>query len=307
MENLSRIGVFIAVAKQESFAAAARELGITSSAVSKQVQNLEFELKTKLLNRTTRRVSLTEEGAIFYDRASRALDDIREATDQLNELKATPRGPLRVSVPSSFGVEHLVEPIASFAKLYPDVAMDVVFDDRLTDMTQEGFDLSIRIGPMRDSAMIARKLMPCPIYICASAEYIAQHGAPQTPEDLANHNVLAYTRNKGAHELRYRDGQGQDKLVSLHSSFKCDAAEMMVEAACQGLGIIVSPVFFVKRPIDQGRLQRLLVDCETTPERFLFAMFPPNRFLSTRLRLFIDHISGWCTERFTAENCRRPA
>ena len=298
MDSLSRIGIFIEVVRHESFAAAARELGITSSAVSKQIQNLEYALKTKLLNRTTRKVSMTEEGALFYERASRALEDIQEATEQINELKATPRGSLRVSVPAAFGILHLTKPIAEFARLYPDVHLDIEFDDRLIDMTQEGFDISIRIGPLKDSAMISRKLASCPIHVCASPAYLKKHGIPETPDDLAKHNVLAYTRNRGAHEWRYTSPDGLERTVALKSSFKCDTAEMMVEAARQGVGIVIAPAFFLHGALDDGTLKVILEEYKGAPERCLYAMFQPNRYLSTRLRLFVDHIAQYCSQSF---------
>lgn len=298
MDHLSRIGIFTEVVKQESFAKAARELGITSSAVSKQIQNLEFELKAKLLNRTTRRVSLTEEGAIFFERTSHALEDIREATEQINELKATPRGPLRVSAPMSFGVRHLTRPIAEFARLYPDVMLDVQFDDRVIDMSEEGYDLTLRIGALKDSSMISRKLASCPVYICASPEYLKTHGEPKSPEDLSRHNVLAYTRNRGAHEWRYKDKNGVEGVTSLTSTFKCDSADLMIEAARQGLGIVISPIFFVQDALQDESLKKIMQDYMTWPERNLYAVFPPNRFLSTRLRLFVDYIGAYCAKTF---------
>ncbi len=294
MDSLSRIGIFIEVAKQESFAGAARALDITSSAVSKQVQNLEYELKTKLLNRTTRKVSLTEEGALFFDRASRALDDIQEARDQIYDLKATPRGSLRVSVPMAFGNSHLKRPIADFAAKYPEVTLDVSFDDRLVNIAEEAFDVVLRIGVLADSSMVARRLAPVPIVACASPAYLARHGTPAVPDDLARHNVLAYTRNKGAHEWRYKAPDGREGMVSLQSSFKADAAEMMIEAACQGIGIMISPVFFLTEALAAGTLVPILTGFTTWPERNLYAVFPPNRYLSTRLRLFVDHLDDYC-------------
>ncbi len=297
MEYLSRIGIFLEVARRESFAKAARELGITTSAVSKQVQNLEYELQVKLLNRTTRRVSLTEEGAIFFERASRALEDINEVREQLNELKAMPRGPLRISVPTALGM-HLKAPIAAFAKKYPDVQMDVQFEDRIIDMAAEGFDLVLRIGVLQDSSMVARKLAPCPLHVCASAEYLEAYGVPKVPDDLAKHHVLAYTRNKGAHEWRYRAQDGSEGMVPLKAGFKCDFAEMMIEAAVQGIGVIICPAFFVQREIASGALVPVLREYETAPERNLYAIFPPNRYLSTRLRLFVEHIDAFCKETF---------
>ncbi len=298
MDYLSRIGIFIEVARLESFAGAARELGITSSAVSKQIQNLEFNLKAKLLNRTTRKVSLTEEGALFFERASRALDDLREAREQLNDLKASPRGLIRVSVPSALGAKYLKTPIAEFAKKYPEVTMDVQFEDRLINMAEEGFDLVLRIGALPDSTLIARKLAAAPVYLCASPGYLKKHGAPQTPGDLARHNVLAYTRNKGAHEWRYRAPDGQEGVVSLQSTFKCDSAEMMNEAAKRGIGIFAAPVFFVREDLANGTLVPVLTDYKTQPERNLYAIFPPNRYLSTRLRLFVDHLDTYCSKTF---------
>ncbi len=303
MDNLSRIGIFIEVVKQESFAKAARELGITSSAVSKQIQNLEQDLKVKLLNRTTRKVSVTEEGALFFGRASHALEDIREATEQMNELKATPRGTLRISVPYTFGTLFLTTPIAEFAERYPEVQLDVQFDDRLVDMTEEGFDLILRIGALKDSSLIARQLVPCPFYVCASPAYLKKYGMPKTPDDLAQHNVLAYTRNRGAHEWRYTDADGHERVIPLKANFKCDTAEMMVAMAKRGLGIIISPMFFVQDEIENGGLKIILADYKTAPERSLYAMFSPNRYLSTRLRLFIDHIAAFCANRFDPKRC----
>lgn len=298
MDHLSRIGIFVEVVRQESFAGAARELGITTSAVSKQIQNLEAGLKTKLLNRTTRRVSLTEEGAVFFERASHALEDIKEATNQVNELKATPRGPLRISAPMSFGARHLTRPIAEFARLYPDVRLDVQFDDRVIDISEEGFDLTLRIGALKDSSMISRKLADCPIYICASPEYLERHGEPRTAEELSRHNVLAYTRNRGAHEWRHKDATGVESVVGLTSTFKCDSADLMIEAARQGLGIVISPIFFVQDALADGTLKPIMTTYQTWPERNLYAIFPPNRFLSTRLRLFVDYIGAYCAKAF---------
>lgn len=299
MDSLSRIGIFLAVAKQESFAAAARDLGLTSSAVSKQVLNLEGELRTKLLNRTTRKVSLTEEGALFFSRASRAMEDIEEAREQMNELKTIPRGQLRISVPMALGAQYLKAPIAEFAMKYPEVSLDVQFEDRLIDIAEEGFDLVLRIAALNDSTtMMARTLAPCPFYLCCSPEYLQKHARPNTAEDLAQHNVLAYTRNKGAHEWRFRDPDGKEGVVALKSNFKCDSVEMMIEAACQGLGIMIAPMFFVKAEMDKGTLVPVLTEYATWPERSLFAVFPPNRFVSTRLRLFVDHIHNWCQQTF---------
>lgn len=294
MDHLSRIGIFIAVVKNQSFAGAARELGITSSAVSKQVQNLENELQVKLLNRTTRKVSATEEGAIFFERSARALDDLNEAKELIHEHKTNPKGSLKVSIPLSLGINYLIKDIAAFAKLYPDIHLDISLDDRIVDIVNEGFDLVIRISELRDSSLVARRLAPCPFVVCASQEYLEKNGKLISPEDLEKHNVLAYTRNTGLHEWRYKTLEGQSRLVSLRGTFKSDTGQMMCEAALQGIGIAILPVFYVAEHLKSGALTKVLPEYVTWPDRNIHAVFMPNRYLSTRLRLFVDHLANVC-------------
>lgn len=294
MNHISRIGIFIAVVKNDSFAGAAQELGITSSAVSKQIQKLEHELQAKLLNRTTRKVSLTEEGGIFFERAGRALEDLQEAEEQIHELKAHPRGSLKVSLPVSLGRKYLGKAIASFANQYPEVELNINFDDRFIDMIEEDIDISIRIGILQDSSMIARRLASCPQIVCASTEYLSKHPAPNHPKDLAEHNVLSYTRNKAMHEWRYKDPNGKEGQVNLRGTFKSNTGDMMCEAAIQGVGIVILPIFYVAEHLETGALQRILPDYTTWPDRDIHAVFLPNRYLSTRLRLFVDHLTITC-------------
>ncbi|EEB84197.1 LysR family transcriptional regulator [Roseobacter sp. GAI101] len=290
MDQISRVGVFIAVVKAQSFAGAARSLGITSSAVSKQVQNLEQDLQVKLLNRTTRNVSVTEEGAVYYEGAARALEDLQEAQEQIYELKSRPRGPLKISFPLSLGNKYFGQAIASFAAQYPEVDLDVSLDERFVDIVNEGFDLAVRIGSLKDTSLVARRMASCPFVICASAGYLETHGTPQTPGDLADHNVLAFTGNSGLHEWRYQDATGQIGQVSLRGNFKADSGEILCSAALQGVGIAILPVFYVAKHLKTRKLQAVLPDYVTSPKRDIYAVFQPNRFQSTRLRLFVDHL-----------------
>ncbi len=296
MDPLSRIGIFIAVVKNASFAGAARHLGITSSAVSKQIQNLEFELQVKLLNRTTRNVAVTEEGAVFFERAGRALEDIREAKEHVFELKAHPRGPLKISIPSSLGDKYLGRAIAAFGRHYPEVELDVSFDDRFVDIVSEGFDVIVRIAALKDTTLVARKLASCPVSLCASPAYLKKHGTPKTPDDLRHHNVLAYSRNQGLHEWHYRAVDGRQGRVGLTGSFKSDSGQMLCSAAMEDMGIVLLPVFYAAEHLASGQLTGLLTDYETWPVRDIHAVFPPNRFVSTRLRLFIDHLAWVCKD-----------
>jgi len=296
MNHLSRIGIFIEVVKHAGFAAAARKLGLTSSAVSKQIQNLEQDLQTKLLNRTTRSVSVTEEGAIFFERAGRALEDLAEAEEQIHELKSCPRGTLKASIPLGIGLKYLRKSIAEFARQYREVTLDLSFDDRFVNIVEEGFDVVIRIGALQDSSLIARRLAASPTYMCASPEYIEANGTPEHPDDLAHHNVLAYTRNQSLHEWRYKANDGGIDQIKLKGTFRCDTGDMLREAAIQGIGIVSLPIFYIAEDLQCGALKRILPEYTTWPQRDIHAVFMPNRYHSTRLRLFVDHMTQACRQ-----------
>lgn len=290
MDRISRIGIFVAVVKEQSFAGAARRLGLTSSAVSKQVQNLEQDLKVKLLNRTTRHVAATEEGAIYFERAKRVLIDLQEAEEEIHELKSHPRGPLRVSFPQSLGVKYLTGCAARFARSHPHVALDVSLSDRFIDPVNDGYDVVVRIGSLADSSLMTRRLASCPFMLCASADYVERCGLPEAPEDLAGHDVLAYSGNTAAHEWRYKDAAGQVGRVSLSGSLRSDSGDMLCRAAVEGVGIAILPVFYVAEHLQAGRLRHLLPDHLTWPERDIHVLFRPNRYQPARLRLFVDHL-----------------
>jgi DNA-binding transcriptional LysR family regulator len=290
MDQITRIGIFVAVVKEQSFAGAARRLGLTSSAVSKQVQNLEQDLKVKLLNRTTRHVAATEEGAIYFERAKRALGDLREAEEEIHALKSNPRGPLRVSFPQSLGVKYLTGCAARFARAHPHVALDISLNDRFIDPVNDGYDVVVRVGSLADSSLLTRRLASCPFMLCASPGYIDRHGLPQAPEDLARQDVLAYSGNSASHEWRYKDAAGQVGRVSLSGSLRSDSGDMLCRAAIEGIGIAILPVFYVADHLRAGRLERLLPDHLTWPERDIHVLFRPNPYQPARLRLFVDHL-----------------
>jgi DNA-binding transcriptional LysR family regulator len=294
MDHISRVALFLEVVKEQSFSAAARNLGMTGPALSKQVQNLEDQLGVRLLHRTTRQVTLTEEGAIYNERARRALEDLAEAEHQIQELKARPMGLLRINAPMSFGKQYLAGLIAAFAKEYPDVRMEVDFDDRLVDIIGEGYDVVVRISSLKDSTLIARRLAPCPIVMCASADYAAQYGLPQTPEQLANHKTILYTKNGPQTEWRYLAPDGTRGSVSLNRTFMANSSEMMAQACLQGVGITILPIFAVATHLAAGQLVRVLPNYETTPEINIYAVFPPNRHLSTKVRLFVNWLADGC-------------
>ena len=292
MDHISRVGIFLEVAKYESFAGAARALGLTGPAISKQVQSLEDQLGIKLLNRTTRHVSLTEEGAIYFDKARKALDDLNEAEQQIQELKAYPTGKLKVNAPMSFGTQFLTRPIAAFAEQYPEVELEIDFDDRWADVVAEGFDVVIRIGTLQDSNLIARKLAPCPIILCAGKKLVKKYGLPESIEQISDYPGIIYNRHKQKEEWRYRSNNDVIATQTLKRSFSANTAEMQLEACLSGLGIALLPAFCADAYIKSGELIALFPDYPTYPEPGIYALYPQNRYLSTRTRLFIDWLSN---------------
>lgn len=288
MDSISRIELFLEVAKYQSFAQAARQLGMTGPALSKQVQKLEEELGVRLLQRTTRHVSLTEEGAFYSKRARKALEDLLEAQRQLQELKECPTGALRVSTPMSFGQRYLTGPIAEFAHQYPEVKLDVDFDDRRVDIIEEGYDVAIRIGKPEDSSLIMRKLADCPIILCASPEYAHKHGLPQSPEQLIQHPMITYSKHGLNHQWRYRDDQDHVDSVSLNNVFSANNAEMMLQACRKGIGLTLLPIFVAIDLLESKELIHVLPCFQTYPKSSIYVLFPQNRYLSTRVRLFVE-------------------
>ncbi len=297
MENLSRVDIFLQVVKQNSFSAAARYLNMSAPAVSKQVQALEHQLGVKLLNRTTRQLTLTEEGALYADRAKRAMDDLREAERQILDLKSCPTGLLRVNAPLSFGIQYLTEPIAAFAKQYPDVVVEVNFDDRFVDVIAEGYDVVVRIGTLKDSSLVARKLADCPILLCASEQYLSKHPSIKSPQDLTDHNNIVYSKHGNRAEWQYIDKNNKINKVNLNRSFAANNAEAMLAACLQGLGVAQLPIFAAKPYLTCGELVTIFSDYKTHPEPGIYVLYPQNRYLSARVRLFIDWLFT-CIDEF---------
>ena len=300
MDHISRVGIFIEVAKNESFAGAARALGLTGPAVSKQVQSLEDQLGIKLLNRTTRHVSLTEEGAAYFNKARKALEDLHEAEKQINEMKECPTGRLKVNAPMSFGRQFLLTPIASFAEQYPEVELDVDFSDRWVDVVGEEFDVVIRIASLEDSNLVARKLAPCPIILCAGKKLIQKYGLPESVEQISDYPGIVYTTHGQKEVWRFQKKDQSILSQTLKRSFASNTAEMQLQACLQGIGVALLPIFVADSYLKSGELVELFPEYKTYPERAIYAMYPQNRYLSTRTRLFIDWLSeaskgfSWC-------------
>jgi DNA-binding transcriptional LysR family regulator len=294
MPSLSRIEIFLEVAKRQSFSAAAKQLGITGPAASKQVMALEEELGVKLLHRTTRIVTLTDEGAQYYERARLAIEELKEAASQLQETKMSPRGALRISVPLSFGLMHLLPALSGFARKYPGLVMDVELEDRMVDVLAEGYDIVIRIGVLADSSLVVRQLAECPILLVASPGYLRAHGAPQTPADLKRHRLIAYTQHSAHVEWKYKDATGKTGSLRADAAFRANTAEMMLQAALDDVGIALLPAFCVATHLQAGQLQRVLPGYDTHPTRQIIALMPPSRYRAAKVRLFTDWLVEAC-------------
>lgn len=292
--QLGRIRIFVEVARQQSFAAAAGVLGITGPAASKQVMALEEELGVKLLHRTTRKVTLTDEGAIYFERVKNALEEMDEAADEVRELRAAPKGTLKVNAPLAFAHMHLLPVLSGFARKYPELCMDVSMDDRMADVIADGYDVVIRIGVMHDSSLVMRHLADCPIVPIASPGYVRQHGMPQSPAELKHHRVIGYAYHGLQAEWRYKDKQGKTGIVRSECSFRANTAEMMLQAALDGIGIAILPLFCAATYLQAGQLVRLLPEHETYPARQIVALMPPNRYRSAKVKLFLDWLDKAC-------------
>ncbi len=286
MAGFGAIPVFVAVVENGGFSAAARKLGISKSAVSKRINQLEDHLGVRLLHRTTRKLSLTEAGERYLEHAAEALAAANQAEDAVTELQGEPQGQLRINAPMSFGRLHVAPLIPKFLKRYPRLQIDLVMDDRKVDLVAEGFDLSIRGGILPDSTLIARKLAPIHQVLCASPEYIERHGLPGTPEELTGHNCVLFSLSSDANKWTLIDADGsQSVLVS--GSYQVNNSEALLEALRAGVGIGRLPTFVAGPDLKTGRLVKLF-ESWGIPDFTMYAVFPEREYLPAKVRVFLD-------------------
>lgn len=290
MRHLPLIYSFLQVVKERSFVKAARNLGMTGPALSKQIRALEDELGVRLLNRTTRVVSPTDEGLLYSERAGKALEYLKEVEEEIRELNISPKGTLRINAPMAFGKRFLVKPIAAFANKYPELKLEVDFDDRHIDILAEGYDVVVRVGHLEDSSLVARKLASCPIMLCASPEFIQQYSLPNDPGDLQSLPAIIYTKQGQNLRWNYKNQWGEVNSCQLKRHFLTNNAEAMLEACLQGVGVAILPVFVAIDYLKAGRLIHLMPEYTTHPEREIYALFPQNRYLPIKTRMFVDYL-----------------
>ncbi len=293
MARLEDMETFIHVVEAGSISGAAERMGIAKSAVSRRLSELESRLGVQLFRRTTRRLDLTDSGRGFYERCQRILSDVDEAEEAVSQAHGTLRGRLRVAVPLSFGLLHLGPAICEFMRVHPGVDFDLDMNDRQVDLLAEGFDLALRIADLDDSTLIARQLAPIKTVVCASPDYLARHGTPQTPEQLAEHNCLVYSNAREPTQWRYHDPQGNAKSIQVRARLQASNGDFLHQAAIAGQGICLQPTFIVYQSIQQAQLKPILTDY-SWPSVNAYAIYPQTRHLSRRVRVFVDFL----VERF---------
>ncbi|WP_175704328.1 LysR family transcriptional regulator [Burkholderia ambifaria] len=288
MENLNGIAAFVRTAEALSFVAAGRALGISASAVGKTIARLEQSLGVRLFNRTTRRVTLTDEGRHFYERCQRILEDFRDAEATVTASAQRPRGKLRVSLPV-IGYRFLLPVLPEFRQRYPDVELDLDFNDRMVDVVEGGFDAVIRSGPLSDSSLMSRRLGPFAFVLCATPAYLAQAGTPAAPHDLEAHDCVRYcfptTGKLQDWALAARDGTP----LKLRTAMTCNNMEALRGAVMAGLGIGYMPDFLARDALDTGALVTVLDAYRIAPGQFSI-VWPSSRQLSPKLRVFVDFL-----------------
>ena len=290
MDQLTALRVFARVAESGSFSKAAQTLKMSKSAVSKHVAALEGHLGAKLLYRTTRHVSLTEEGRAYLARATRILEDIDEADGAVTALKAEPRGTLRVNSALSFAIRHIAPAIPAFLRQYPRLTVDLELTDRFVDLVEEGYDIAIRIGQLSDSSLIARRLANVPVVCVAAPDYLARAGTPAHPDDLAHHDCLLYRGRSGVSEWELGQGE-RSRRIRVDGPLVANNGDALKAAALQGLGIARLPVFLLDDELARGRLVEVLAACRPSPIP-VQAVYAPNRHLSAKVRRFIDYFAA---------------
>ena len=295
IDIVASMRVFTAVVDAGSFAGAAEKLDLSRGMATRYVAQLEAHLGVRLLHRTTRKLSLTEAGTDYYQRATQVLAMVEEAETSVAQEASVPRGTLRVTSSQAFGVRHLGCAVTEYLQRYPGVQIDVTLNDRVVDLVEEGFDLAVRVAARIEPGLIARKLAPARIVACASPSYLKKHGAPKSPEELGDHNCLTYTNWSLQNDWRFRR-KDVERKVSISGNLRGNNGDILSTAAIEGLGVILHPTFMVYEALREKKLVRILPDWKVD-DLTVFAVYPNRKFLPPKVRSFIDFLA----ERFGPE------
>ncbi len=292
MSNMQWQGIseFVAVAEVGNFTQGAKKLLISTAQVSRQVSELEQRLNTKLFYRTTRKVTLTEEGQLFYQQCRSILEGLESAERSLTNLQSSPQGKIKISAPVTYGERHIIPLINQFLIRYPQVEIQVQLTNQRINLIEEGYDLAIRLGQLDDSSLIAKRISSRDHFVCAAPSYIKQHGQPHNISDLKQHNCLLGS----ADFWTFRDAQNNKKTsnnknIRVSGSLRCNSGLGLVDAALKGIGIVQLPEYYLTQAIESGELEILLSDFQREQEG-IWALYPQNKFLASKVRLLIDFL-----------------
>jgi DNA-binding transcriptional LysR family regulator len=288
MDRLHAMDIFQRVAEAGSFTAVADQLNIARSAVTRQIAGLEAHLGTKLLARSTRRLNLTSSGSAYLEKCREILAMVEAAEGDLAGETQTPRGTIRISVPMSFGLRHLMPLFSDFVTTYSEITVNVELSDRRVNLIEDGVDIAVRISRQLDATMAVRKLSKSSMMVVASPDYLKRHGRPQHPDDLLNHTCLTYTlAPTTAWEFVVN---GQPKSIPVQGRLQANNGDALQEAALRGLGIAFQPTFITAQAVQAGLLEPLLADYTAT-ELQIFAVFPGTRYVPHRVRTLVDYMA----------------
>ncbi|MGH8441702.1 MAG: LysR family transcriptional regulator [Nevskiaceae bacterium] len=292
---------FARVVKAGSFAGAARRLGVTSSVASKRVAKLEHVLGVRLLNRSTRKLSLTEAGAAYYGHCARIVEEVESSKTAIAQLQAAPRGLLRVTAPVTFANTRLGPILREFFARYPDIQIDLNASNRVTDLAEEGFDVAIRIARTLPPNVVARELRRVRWHLCGSPEYLEHEGVPSHPANLTRHNCLTFTVPGTAVEWHFVRGS-ERVTVPVHGSLQSNMVEALHDLVLNGTGLTLLPGYIAGKDIREGKLRAVLEDWEIEAGSSLYAVYLPSRFLAPKVRVFVDFL----LEKFGAQQAPQP-
>ena len=292
------VSEFVYVAEYESFTRAAKELGISTAQVSRQVSAIEKRLKIKLLHRTTRKVSLTEEGRVFYQHCRGVLDGLDAAEQAVNNLQSKPQGKIKLTAPVTYGEQQLLPLVNDFMVQYSDIEVTAFLSNQTIDLIDGGYDLAIRIGKLSDSTMMAKKLSHRTNFVCAAPSYLDKYGTPHSLNDLSQHNCLLGTRDYWHFidtdqidaDPQTNNSVGKERNLRVSGNIQYNSGHSLVDATLKGLGIVQLPDYYVQKYLASGELISLL-DNYREPEESIWAIYPYNRHLSPRIRLLVDYLA----------------
>lgn len=285
MANWEGVEEFVAVGTHQSFTTAAKKLNTSVAQVSRRVSALEKKLAVKLLNRTTRRVNLTEAGQLYFQHCKHLVEGLELAELAVTQMQRSPTGTIKVTAPVTYGEQQLSPLFTEFLILYPQVNLDIVFTNQKLDLLEAGIDVAIRLGRLQDSNLIAKRLASRQLYVCANQTYLANHGQPHTIAELNNHQCLVGSMDY----WRFRDNE-QEKAIRVSGRIKCNSGYSLHQAAKQGLGLVQLPDYYVKEDLNSGQLIEVLSQFRDKQEG-IWAVYPENRLLSTKVKLFIEFLA----------------